>query len=222
MTGTVRVVPRDEYVAFLDAGVEPAALGEQEFEGVCLTCHRLDEPFIGPALAGNSALTDRDRLESLVREGVAHDAGRRQHLDGRRRSTRSRLHEGARGKWQHELSPPPAPTGAATASRRGSRRPTTSGSASSTSGRRSSSSSRGGVLALLLRSQLATPNEDFLTRDSYNEVLTMHGTTMIFLVVVPLLLGLATYLVPLMIGARRHRVPAAARSSRSGSTSSAA
>ena len=65
----------------------------------------------------------------------------------------------------------------------------------------------GGVLALLLRSQLATPNEDFLTRDSYNQVLTMHGTTMIFLVVVPFLLGLATYLVPLMIGARRVAFP---------------
>jgi cytochrome c oxidase subunit 1 len=65
----------------------------------------------------------------------------------------------------------------------------------------------GGVLALLMRSQLATPNEDFLTRDSYNEVLTMHGTTMIFLVAVPFLLGLATYLVPLMIGARRVAFP---------------
>ena len=65
----------------------------------------------------------------------------------------------------------------------------------------------GGVLALLLRSQLATPNEDFLTRDSYNQVLTMHGTTMIFLVVVPFMVGLATYLVPLMIGARRMAFP---------------
>jgi len=65
----------------------------------------------------------------------------------------------------------------------------------------------GGVLALLMRSQLATPNEDFLTKDSYNQVLTMHGTTMIFLVAVPFLLGLATYLVPLMIGARRVAFP---------------
>ena len=58
-----------------------------------------------------------------------------------------------------------------------------------------------------MRSQLATPNEDFLTQDSYNQVLTMHGTTMIFLVVVPFMLGLATYLVPLMIGARRVAFP---------------
>jgi cytochrome c oxidase subunit 1 len=65
----------------------------------------------------------------------------------------------------------------------------------------------GGVLALLLRSQLATPDEDFLTRDSYNEVLTMHGTTMIFLVAVPLVAGLANYLVPLQLGAQRTAFP---------------
>lgn len=70
MTGTVRVVPRERYVAFLEQKPAPAVLGRQEFEGVCMTCHRLDEPFIGPALAGNSALSDRNRLESLVHEGV--------------------------------------------------------------------------------------------------------------------------------------------------------
>jgi len=60
----------------------------------------------------------------------------------------------------------------------------------------------GGILALLMRAQLATPNEKFLTRNSYDEVFTMHGTTMIFLVVVPILAGFGNYLVPLMIGAR--------------------
>ncbi|MGH3025810.1 MAG: cytochrome c oxidase subunit I, partial [Gaiellaceae bacterium] len=60
----------------------------------------------------------------------------------------------------------------------------------------------GGILAVLMRAQLATPNESLLTKSSYNEVLTMHGTTMIFLVVVPILAGFANYLVPLMIGAR--------------------
>ena len=60
----------------------------------------------------------------------------------------------------------------------------------------------GGVLALLMRSQLATPNEHFITRDSYNELFTMHGTTMVFLVVVPILAGFGNFLVPLMIGAR--------------------
>jgi cytochrome c oxidase subunit I len=60
----------------------------------------------------------------------------------------------------------------------------------------------GGILALLMRAQLATPNENFITKDSYNELFTMHGTTMVFLVVVPILAGFGNYLVPLMIGAR--------------------
>src|SRR5437899_6192319 len=60
----------------------------------------------------------------------------------------------------------------------------------------------GGLLAVLMRAQLATPNEHLLTKDSYNEVMTMHGTTMIFLVLVPVFAGFANFLVPLMIGAR--------------------
>src|SRR5690242_8109733 len=65
----------------------------------------------------------------------------------------------------------------------------------------------GGVLALLMRAQLATPGETVLTRDRYNEVMTMHGTTMIFLVIVPILAGFGNYLVPLMIGARDMAFP---------------
>jgi len=59
----------------------------------------------------------------------------------------------------------------------------------------------GGVLALLMRSQLATPNEHFITRDRYDELFTLHGTTMIFLVIVPILAGFGNFLIPLMIGA---------------------
>jgi cytochrome c oxidase subunit I len=65
----------------------------------------------------------------------------------------------------------------------------------------------GGILALLMRAQLATPNEKLLTKSSYNEVLTIHGTTMIFLVVVPILAGFGNYLIPLMIGARDMAFP---------------
>ena len=65
----------------------------------------------------------------------------------------------------------------------------------------------GGLLALLMRTQLATPNEEFLTRDSYNQVMTIHGTTMIFLVIVPILAGFGNYLLPLMIGARDMAFP---------------
>ncbi|HEY1370048.1 MAG TPA: cbb3-type cytochrome c oxidase subunit I, partial [Gaiellaceae bacterium] len=65
----------------------------------------------------------------------------------------------------------------------------------------------GGVLALLMRAQLATPNESVLTGNHYDEVMTMHGTTMIFLVIVPILAGFGNYLVPLMIGARDMAFP---------------
>ena len=65
----------------------------------------------------------------------------------------------------------------------------------------------GGILALLMRAQLATPNEHLVTKNSYDELFTMHGTTMIFLVIVPILAGFGNYLVPLMIGARDMAFP---------------
>ncbi len=65
----------------------------------------------------------------------------------------------------------------------------------------------GGLLALMIRTQLATPNETLLTRGSYNEAVTIHGTTMIFLVIVPILAGFGNFLVPLMIGARDMAFP---------------
>ncbi|MEJ2079684.1 MAG: cytochrome c oxidase subunit I [Acidobacteriota bacterium] len=60
----------------------------------------------------------------------------------------------------------------------------------------------GGFEALLMRTQLAAPGLKFLAPESYNQIFTMHGTTMIFLVVMPMLIGFSTYFVPLMIGAR--------------------
>ena len=65
----------------------------------------------------------------------------------------------------------------------------------------------GGVLALLMRTQLIHADTDLFTRDSYNQLFTIHGTTMIFLVVVPVWAGFANYLVPLMIGARDMAFP---------------
>jgi cytochrome c oxidase subunit I len=64
-----------------------------------------------------------------------------------------------------------------------------------------------GIFALLMRSQLARPNETVLTRDTYNQLFTIHGTAMVFLVVVPVFAGFANYLVPLMIGARDMAFP---------------
>jgi len=65
----------------------------------------------------------------------------------------------------------------------------------------------GGLMAVLMRTQLAQADSDFLVRDSYNQVMTMHGTTMVFLVVVPILAGFGNFLVPLMIGARDMAFP---------------
>ena len=56
----------------------------------------------------------------------------------------------------------------------------------------------GGVMALLIRTQLATPNESFITRDHYNELFTIHGTTMVFLVVVPCIVKSWLYESPVM------------------------
>ncbi len=60
----------------------------------------------------------------------------------------------------------------------------------------------GGVEALLIRLQLAAPNGTLLSADQYNQIFTMHGTTMIFLVVMPLGAAFMNYLIPLQIGAR--------------------
>jgi len=61
----------------------------------------------------------------------------------------------------------------------------------------------GGIEALLMRIQLARPDNTFLSAYLYNEMFTMHGTTMIFLVVMPVGLGFfANFIVPLQIGAR--------------------
>src|SRR5918999_5186694 len=59
----------------------------------------------------------------------------------------------------------------------------------------------GGILAVLIRTQLIQAEMDFVVRDGYNEVITMHGTTMVFLAIVPVWAGFANFVVPLMIGA---------------------
>jgi cytochrome c oxidase subunit 1 len=59
----------------------------------------------------------------------------------------------------------------------------------------------GGLLALAIRSQLAVPNGTLLSPETYNEFFTIHGTTMIFLFAMPILVGLANYVVPLQLGA---------------------
>ncbi|MGH2735705.1 MAG: cbb3-type cytochrome c oxidase subunit I, partial [Actinomycetota bacterium] len=59
----------------------------------------------------------------------------------------------------------------------------------------------GGLEALAIRTQLAVPNGATLTADAYNQFFTMHGLTMIFMVVMPLGVGIMNYIIPLLIGA---------------------
>src|ERR1700730_17706967 len=65
----------------------------------------------------------------------------------------------------------------------------------------------GGCEALLVRWQLFWPRYDFLGPDVFNQMFTMHGTTMVFFMGMPILIGSANYLVPLMIGARDMAFP---------------
>src|SRR5881392_1500210 len=65
----------------------------------------------------------------------------------------------------------------------------------------------GGTEALMMRLQLGAPDNTLLEPQTFNELFTMHGTTMIFLFVVPVWAGFANYFVPLMIGARDMAFP---------------
>jgi cytochrome c oxidase subunit I len=65
----------------------------------------------------------------------------------------------------------------------------------------------GGVEALLMRTQLSEPGNTLLSPERYNMILTMHGSTMVFLVVMPVWAGFANYIVPLQIGARDMAFP---------------
>src|SRR5260221_242086 len=65
----------------------------------------------------------------------------------------------------------------------------------------------GGIEATVIRIQLIRPHNNFVSPDVFIRMFTMHGTTMIFFVVMPMLFGFANYLVPLMIGARDMAFP---------------
>jgi cytochrome c oxidase subunit I len=65
----------------------------------------------------------------------------------------------------------------------------------------------GGIEATVMRIQLVRPHNDFVSPQVFNQMFTMHGTTMIFFVAMPIVFGFANYLVPLMIGARDMAFP---------------
>ena len=65
----------------------------------------------------------------------------------------------------------------------------------------------GGIEATIMRIQLAIPHNHFVSPQVFNQMFTMHGTTMIFFVAMPVLFGFANYMVPLMVGARDMAFP---------------
>ncbi len=65
----------------------------------------------------------------------------------------------------------------------------------------------GGIEATIMRIQLIRPHNNFVSPSVFNQMFTMHGTTMIFFVAMPILFGFANYLMPLMIGARDMAFP---------------
>jgi mono/diheme cytochrome c family protein len=73
MIAHVKLVPRSEYESFIaqrKAGEAGLALGKEEYDYVCSSCHRLDHRYVGPALGGNPLLTDRKGIERILRNGV--------------------------------------------------------------------------------------------------------------------------------------------------------
>src|SRR4051794_8847456 len=65
----------------------------------------------------------------------------------------------------------------------------------------------GGILSAVMRAQLARPDSGLISPDLYNQLFTMHGTTMMFLFAVPVMEAFAVYLVPLMVGTRNIAFP---------------
>jgi cytochrome c oxidase subunit 2 len=71
MIAHVDVVPRTQYDAYLQQRQTPGpALGQEEWEHVCSTCHTLDHAFVGPALGGNPLLKDEKGLSTIIHNGV--------------------------------------------------------------------------------------------------------------------------------------------------------
>src|SRR5690606_14542609 len=60
----------------------------------------------------------------------------------------------------------------------------------------------GGIEALFIRTQLAAPNQNVVSADTFNQLFTMHGTTMVFLAIMPFAAAFFNYFLPLLIGAR--------------------
>jgi cytochrome c oxidase subunit II len=75
MDGDVKVVPRQQYEQFVSqraASPQASGLGKEEFQGVCMTCHRLDHKYVGPALGSNPLLHQVKGLTTILRQGIGN------------------------------------------------------------------------------------------------------------------------------------------------------
>ena len=209
MPRPVEVMPAAEFDAWLaerreqqEAGTSP--LGEETWEGLREVPRARRRRRLRAAARRHGARRGPERDRAAPPRRPRRDAAGRARLDDDADRRAERL-PGAE-PWRLSVAASRRATvvrrpGSAAASRAGSSPSTTSGSGSSTSRRPASSSCSPGFLALLIRTQLATADSGVVTGDAYNEVVTMHGTAMVFFVVVPILAGLGNFLVPLMIGA---------------------
>jgi cytochrome c oxidase subunit 2 len=73
MTALVKVVPASVYQRFITQRAKTASgisLGQEEYQHVCATCHRLTGAYVGPSLGNDPLLTDRANLETILRQGI--------------------------------------------------------------------------------------------------------------------------------------------------------
>ena len=203
MTMIVRAVDAGGFEAEL---ARLAGSGQAQFEATCGKCHNLRGPeLVGPTLGGNPTLADREALETLLREGrgempaIGRDWTDAQ-LDTLFAYTTRCGRRAVVAVRAEPIYPVPWYRG-----RFVSWLVTTDHKRIGVLYIWTSLAFflLGGVMALLIRTELLTPETaDFVSRQTFNQLFTMHGLTMVFLVIVPILAGFGNYLVPLMIGAR--------------------
>ena len=224
MRTTVEVLSAQEFDRWLDENapdaVDPVELGRQEWEAVCAKCHLSDGKRPGRAdRRGQRTMLELDILRNLLLNGqnqpgidgympAVGTAGRTS-SSRRSSSTSSRTSSSRRRPASREERAP-------VAARPATARAPTWKQGSVTQWLVTLDHKRigvlyivsafffffaGGIMALLMRIQLGQAEQEIVTRDGYNQLFTIHGTTMIFLFVVPILAGFGNYIVPLMIGA---------------------
>ena len=211
MLATVEVVSRSEFDAWLeqqrDAQNAPSAeLGREEWTGVCAKCHGLaGEGGIGPRIAGTPTLTDPGRSREPGPQRQRARCPRSAPAGRTSRSSRSPSTSRRTRRVATRAESVPA-----------WQRGRVTSWLVTTDHKRIGilyiSTSivfliLAGLMALVMRTQLAQANESLIGPERYNELVTIHGTTMVFLVGVPILAGFANYLVPLMIGAEDMAFP---------------